>query len=132
MEEFGDFLLSIGFAEDGLVKLHKASEISPHNETLLLKIADAYRMIQQWDAAETQIRNALEASLNNPILYERLANVLLESGKKEEAVQSLKNQANLTSDNLSILIQIRDLLQDLNKHNDIVNVCRSNPEKGTA
>ena len=87
---------------------------------MLLKIAEAYRTIQQWDKAAAQIRRALEVSPDKSALYERLANVLLEGGRKEDAAQALAKQAKLTPENVPILVRIRDLMREERKHDDLV------------
>ncbi len=125
LEEYGDYLLSVELVEDALVELHRASDLARSNEALLLKIAEAYRLIQQWDSAAAQFYRALKVSPENPVLHERIANVLLEGGRKEEAAQALSKQAEFTPDNLPILVRIRDLLIELSKHDDLVKVCRT-------
>jgi tetratricopeptide (TPR) repeat protein len=125
LEEYSDLLLSVGLVEEALVQLHTITEIGRGNEALLLKIAEAYRTIQQWDKAAAHIRLALEVSANKSPLYERLANVLLEGGRKEDAVQALAEQAKLTRENYPILLRIRDLMREEGKHDDLVTVCRA-------
>jgi tetratricopeptide (TPR) repeat protein len=129
LEEYGDFLFSVGLVEEALVQLHTVAEIGRGNEALLLKIAEAYRTIQQWDKAAAHIWLALEVSANKSPLYERLANVLLEGGRTEDALQALAKQAELRPDNLPILFRIRDLMRKEGKHDDLVTVCRAILEK---
>jgi tetratricopeptide (TPR) repeat protein len=129
LEEYGDFLFSVGLVEEALVQLHTVAEIGRGNEALLLKIAEAYRTIQQWDKAAAHIWLALEVSANKSPLYERLANVLLEGGRTEDALHALAKQAELRPENLPILFRIRDLMRKEGKHDDLVTVCRAILEK---
>lgn len=86
----GSFLLKIGKADEGLVYLNKAHELSPAKQMILFDIANGYYIKKDLAKAEEVLKETYELAPEFPSAVKYYAQVLRENGKQAEAEKVLE------------------------------------------
>lgn len=89
--------------------LEKARAIEPGNTKSYFHLAEVAANTGEWDAAETWLRKAIEVR-EDPVLVGRLAEVLAEQGRLDEARAILREQQSKRPEDSAVAIQMADLL----------------------
>ena len=81
----GNRFLGSGEAEDAIVLLSRAVELSPENPELQFLLGRAHTQNRDFEAAEAPLRRAIDLGIRDPSALVFLGAILWESGRMEEA-----------------------------------------------
>ncbi len=124
--EYGDYLLSVGLIDDALIQYFKAIEMKAGDETVRMRIADAYQSGKQYDNAITQFFILMEARPKDIALKEKLYSIYLEAEKLSDAAELLRQMHDIEPSNLNHLVRRLDILHKKPDHDndEVLNICR--------
>jgi len=98
---FGNFLVSMGRVDEGLVEFHYAEQLDPFSLNIPTNIAWAHYIAGRFDEAESLIRQVLQRDTTFARAYLNLGEILQEKGQNDAALASIQKARQLSNDPLA-------------------------------
>ena len=96
--KIGYILQNDGNYDDALTYYKKALELDKDNEYIYNSMASIYRHNKEYTSAQMYIRSSLAINDENPVTYYNYANLLVDMGNEEEAINMYKKALELDPD----------------------------------
>jgi tetratricopeptide (TPR) repeat protein len=121
--EYGNYLLLVGLIDEALIQYFSAIELKAEDETVRMRIVEAYHGDKQYDNAITQLLIIMEVRPEDIALKEKLYSIYLEAEKLSDAAELLRQMYDLEPSNLNHLVRRLDILRKGEHSQDRLEVC---------
>lgn len=98
---YGNFLVAMGRADEGLMQLRIAQQLDPQSTNIATNIGWALYIAGRFDEAEAQIKQVLARDPNFARAYMNLGEIYEEQGKFDEAIANFQKSKQLSGDVLA-------------------------------
>lgn len=106
----GDIYFVLGKVDNCISSYKKAEKLEPGSDKPLLKLAETYLMLQDFNKAAAYIGRAIAVNPNSSMAFYFKGIQLMETGDTVRAITQLRIAANLDSSNYRALMQAGSLL----------------------
>jgi arylsulfatase A-like enzyme/Flp pilus assembly protein TadD len=105
-------LFYVGKYSEAVETLSEAIKQNPYYAEAYLDRGTAFRHLGNIEKAESDLKRAIELDSQDPVGYQRLANLLIETPRKLEAIPYLRKLLELETEDYGVMVQLAELHYD--------------------